>query len=503
VNNLYGIQYLCGKREPHTGIPFDGIAGYPEGTWGRGFHRKQLQRILESAWLGSHKFFYPVSDCELPRMIYTDECQPGNNILERLADFYPDNSTLLANDVQIYLDSAQNWCFPFVANTFLVEAGREGALTEDEQAFLGQWIDRTFSGGYGAELAPLLTEYDQLTNTRKVEQMDFDAFSQTAWGDEAAGRIHRYEEMFAVVNRIWKSLPEEEQDAFFQMIGMKVHAAYYTNLMYYYADRSNLCMAQGKKKAARKYTDLCREFDHARRNMLHYYNHVMSGGKWNGILTPEDFPPPRTAMHPAFMPPVGAKGDASAGEVAGKDPAEETRFASAASAAGPVISLWNEGSEIVFTRPAVKWLEIGNNSGRPLNCRISGPDWIRFTESGLSETEIAVEYEERILFEADREKMDDGLGYEKDGGVIRRISDEIVVTEGEEKILCRIPVSALVWREEDVAAEGAGSQESPRYGNRVCAEDDGRICVEEQSAALSEGWKRIENLGRDSSALLE
>ncbi len=136
VNNLYGIQYLCGKREPHTGIPFDGIAGYPEGTWGRGFHRKQLQRILESAGLGSHKFFYPVSDCELPRMIYTDECQPGNNILERLADFYPDNSTLLANDVQIYLDSAQNGCFPFVANIFLVEAGREGMCSDINYAAL-------------------------------------------------------------------------------------------------------------------------------------------------------------------------------------------------------------------------------------------------------------------------------------------------------------------------------------------------------------------------------
>ena len=383
------------------------------------------------------------------------------------------------------------------------EAGRKDALTDNEELFLQKWIDDTFSGGFGKELAPCLLSFDQLTNTRKVEQMDMDAFSQTAYGDEAAGRIHRYEEMFQKVNHIWKALPRQEQDAFFQMIAMKFHAAYFTNLMYYYADRSVLCMEQGKDAAAAKYTRQGKLLDRARRSMIYYYNHVMSGGKWNGILTPEDFPPPRTAMHPAFMPPVGAKGDASAGEVAGKDPAEETRFASAASAAGPVISLWNEGSEIVFTRPAVKWLEIGNNSGRPLNCRISGPDWIRFTESGLSETEIAVEYEERILFEADREKMDDGLGYEKDGGVIRRISDEIVVTEGEEKILCRIPVSALVWREEDVAAEGAGSQESPRYGNRVCAEDDGRICVEAQSAALSEGWKRIENLGRDSSALLE
>ena len=136
VNNIYGIQYLCGKRDPHTGIPFDGIAGYPEGTPSRGFHRKQLQRLLELAGLESYKFFYPVSDCELPRMIYTDECQPGNSILERLADFYPDNSTLLANDVQIYLDSAQNGCFPFVANTFLVEAGRDTECSDINYAAL-------------------------------------------------------------------------------------------------------------------------------------------------------------------------------------------------------------------------------------------------------------------------------------------------------------------------------------------------------------------------------
>ena len=79
-----------------------------------------------------------------------------------------------------------------------------------------------------------------------------DAFSQTAYGDEAAGRIHRYEEMFQKVNHIWKALPRQEQDAFFQMIAMKFHAAYFTNLMYYYADRSVLCMEQGKDAAAAK-----------------------------------------------------------------------------------------------------------------------------------------------------------------------------------------------------------------------------------------------------------
>lgn len=442
------------------------------------------------------------------------------------------------------------------------EAGKKDALTDNEELFLEKWIDDTFSGGFGKELAPCLLSFDQLTNTRKVEQMDMDAFSQTAYGDEAAGRIHRYEEMFQKVNRIWKSLPRQEQDAFFQMIAMKFHAAYFTNLMYYYADRSVLCMEQGKEAAAAKYTRQGKLLDRARRSMLSYYNHVMSNGKWNGILTPEDFPPPRTAMHPAFMPPIGAKGDASAGEWDGKDPAEENRFlASAVSAArteagegagsakaedtgraaGPVISLWNEGSEIVFTRPVVKWLEIGNNSKKPCSCRISGPDWIRFTDSGLSEVEAAVKEEERILFEADWEKLrrcsekEDGKsGCAECKPDVQRIAGEIRITDDGGEVICRIPVSALPGREP--AETGAG--ESSRNGepaetvadrsrenafpveyvadrshgnvNFAATEDDGRICVEAQNAEafpagdlLAAGWKRIENLGRDSSALLE
>lgn len=392
------------------------------------------------------------------------------------------------------------------------EAGRENALTSREDLFLEKWIDDTFSGGHGAELAPCLLSFDQLTNTRKIEQMDMDAFSQTAYGDEAAGRIHRYEEMFHTVNRIWKALPKEEQDAFFQMIAMKFHAAYFTNLMYYYADRSVLCIRQGKEAAAAEYTRRGKILDKARRGMLYYYNHVMSDGKWNGILTPEDFPPPRTAMHPAFMPPLGL--DVKLPE------AEETGEALAAckekeAGARLTVSLWNEGSEIVFTRPAVKWLEIGNAGKTPFTCRISGPDWIRFTDSGLSETEILTVYEERVLFEADWEKLPAGPARDK---------EVIVITDGEEKILSRIPVSVLLPREnipahgsrhacgedecqaqvgDEVCRERERDSRQVRGGRRVCAEDGGRICVEAQNAAPVEGWRRIENLGRDSGILME
>ena len=56
---------------------------------------------------------------------------------------------------------------------------------------------------------------DQLTNARKLEHMDDDCFSQTAFGDEAAARMHRYEYICRELEKIYENLPEQEKDAFF------------------------------------------------------------------------------------------------------------------------------------------------------------------------------------------------------------------------------------------------------------------------------------------------
>ena len=155
--------------------------------------------------------------------------------------------------------------------------------------------------------------------------MDDDCFSQTAFGDEAAARMHRYEYICRELEKIYENLPEQEKDAFFQMILMKVQAAYFTNGMYYYADRSRLCIRQGKNSDAKRYTYKSHAFDLARRKLLYYYNHVMSNGKWNGILTPEDFPPPRTAMYPSCQVPLHAAEDQL------------------------IVTCWNNQSELTFT----------------------------------------------------------------------------------------------------------------------------------------------------------
>lgn len=321
--------------------------------------------------------------------------------------------------------------------------GREDALTDDVDRYVADWIDRNFSGGIGADTAKILNDFSQLTNMRKVEMMDTDAFSQTAYGDEAAARIHAYEEMFEKGNALYASLPREERDAFFQMVLMRIHAAYFTNLAWYYGDRSTLMYDRGNMQAAADYARKTREYEDARRRMVIYYNTKMSGGKWNGILNPEGFPPPRAAMMPVCTPPL------SAGE------------------GGLTVSLWNEADSLTFTRPAAKWIEIGNGGAGELDFVVrEAPDWVK-----LSERSGKVRTEHRLLVSVE-DVSSDRKGH-------------IVITDGTGGQWVEIPVSTV---------------HVP--GSTAYVEDDGMVTVEASGASCGD-FKVIGRLGRGFGALVE
>lgn len=258
------------------------------------------------------------------------------------------------------------------------EAGNE-KKTANVDKWLENWLRKTFSDIEAEEIAAALNEFDQLTNVRKIEHLESDVFSLTAYGDEGAYRLHRYEKIFEKVNKAYVQLPEKEKDAFFQMVVMKVQAAYYSNAMFYYADRSRLCMTQGKNPAAQKYTILSLKFDRLRRKMLYYYNHIMTDGKWNNILTPEDFPPPRTAMYPACQPPMF----------------KEKK--------GLIVTTWG-GSGLNFVNNESKWIEVANSGEGKLSYEISAPEWVK-----LSKYHGTVQYEERIFVRVESECDCNGL----------------------------------------------------------------------------------------------
>jgi len=335
------------------------------------------------------------------------------------------------------------------------EIGKQGALTGNVEAFAEDWIDRTFTGNIGRQVSVLLNDFSQLTNVRKVENMDYDAFSQTAYGDEAAVRIHRYEELFAQGNELYEKLPEEEKDAFFQLVLMRIHAAYFTNLAYYYGDRSTLMYERGCMQAAAFYTGKSREAEDARRRLLHYYNHVMCGGKWEGILNPEGFPPPRAAMMPVCTPPLAIQG-----------------------APSMRVDIWNGAEELCFVTPGEKWIEIGNLGAGEFEISLQAPEWVK-----LSEKQAVISREKRILVSVSGNPEDR--------------SGEIVVENLSDGSLRRIPVRMVKPDEE---------------GADCALEEDGLVVLEGESAeggSLKSGdlqsadFKLIRRLGRMQGNLVE
>lgn len=182
------------------------------------------------------------------------------------------------------------------------EIDRQESTTADVTEYTEKWINRNFSGNHGKEVADIYRMFAQVTNVRKLEHMKSGVFSQTAFGNEAARRMLRLKEVYRRTAAVHKELPQNERDAFLQLFAMKIYATYFINTSFYYADRSKLMYDGGYMRDADECTRLSSSADCFKRNLIHYYNTVMSDGKWNRILTPEEFLPPCTALYPACKP---------------------------------------------------------------------------------------------------------------------------------------------------------------------------------------------------------
>ncbi len=253
------------------------------------------------------------------------------------------------------------------------EAGKDSEMLRNAGKFTEEWINRNFSGNHGAEAAKLYTTFAQVTNVRKIEHMKSGIFSQTVYGDEAGRRLQKLEDIYRRGNAILNSLPEEEKVGFFQLFLMKIHASYYTNHEYYYGDRSVLSYERGNMQAADRYTILSARMTELKRQMLYFYDKKMSEGKWEGILTPESFPPPAAAMYPVRKPALKIEGSSLR------------------------VDLWNEEEALVFSPHGQnqKWIELGNQGEGKIPYVIRAEENLNWIS--ISETEGILQTEKRIL----------------------------------------------------------------------------------------------------------
>lgn len=337
-------------------------------------------------------------------------------------------------------------------------ADRETA-TEDVGDFVGQWVDATFSGHHGDRAGRLYARYYQLNNQRKAEHLDSRVFSQTAYGDESVRRITELRGLFDDTNEILTALPAEERDAFFQLFAVKIHMAYLVGAHFAYADRSLLAYRQGRYSAADAYLELSRAFEKSKRALLHSYNHVISGGKWRLMLTPEEAPPPTMAMHPVGRPALQI-GDPGLGvAVWGEDLPNDT----------PQLTFWPYGIQ-------TKWIDVFTTGAPGLSFTVTADDWLE-----VSDVAGTLSHDRRISV-----RLADPVAAAGRQGTV-------IIAAGGRQVRVAVEVAAPL----PAPSRFTGSIEADGYLSLDAGLPDAVLPTAEST------WQPVNWLGRDGHAVLE
>lgn len=124
LENKLGLKYFAGMRDDHTGVPFDGIEGYPAGQGAETFSRNELGELLATAGFAEQSFYYPYPDYKFPAEIFSDACLPVEHHLLPAAPNYDQERLLMFNEARAWRTIIRAGQFPQFANSFLVLAAR-------------------------------------------------------------------------------------------------------------------------------------------------------------------------------------------------------------------------------------------------------------------------------------------------------------------------------------------------------------------------------------------
>jgi SAM-dependent methyltransferase len=122
IENKFGLKYLAGAREEHTGRFFDAIEGYPNDKSIQTFGRKELEDLLYSVGFAKFYFYYPIPDYKLPRVIFSDDYLPDiDDVFDTNSPNFDQNRIALFDERKAFKNIIKNNNFPFFANSFLIE----------------------------------------------------------------------------------------------------------------------------------------------------------------------------------------------------------------------------------------------------------------------------------------------------------------------------------------------------------------------------------------------
>jgi hypothetical protein len=350
---------------------------------------------------------------------------------------------------------------------------------EHLSGFLVEWARREFGAKHAGEIAAVMDKYYRLGFARKPEHLQWHLPGEQPrpseltfidYGDEAQTRLDAYEALMARANRLYKQMPDNRKDAFYELVAYPVRGAALANQRFFLMEKSALYAAQGRASAS-EWAERAKSADAQLKAETDYYNERLAGGKWQRIMALEmtkgqwpsmrSTPPPPPAPAQMRVPVEAMLGVAIEGRL---EPLRENET----NAALPVLS--------VFTRGA-RFIDVFNAGRAPARwTATTSHDWI-----SLSRAAGDLRGDARILVSVDWNKVPLG----------ESVSGTVEITGAGVTRVVHVPVF---------------NPQTPRPNIRGFVEVGGGVAIEAehfngQVDRAGAGWRVIPGLGRTGDSV--
>ncbi len=145
-----------------------------------------------------------------------------------------------------------------------------------------EWAAAQFGPSHATAIADILTKYTRYNARRKPELLSPDTYSLVDY-NEAEKVSADYNRLAREADSIYKKMPTEYRDAYYQLVLYPVKACANLNDMYVTTAWNRRYAAEGNPLANRL-ADSVRSMYAEDSVLAHYYNKIMAGGKWDHMM---------------------------------------------------------------------------------------------------------------------------------------------------------------------------------------------------------------------------
>lgn len=190
TENQFGVKYLAGAPEDHTGRAWDGVHGYPHGGHAHTFGRRGLQRQFAAAGFGSTRMLGLFPDHRMTRLVLDDTLADAQPRLATALPVMPSpdhvgDAARVADEGRIWAELVRGGSPGEHWNSFLVLAG------EDEAATRRLWPDGRHAVYFNTDRASALCGRAEVVTDGTTWSVRRSAM---ATGDAGAVRLRDYAE---------------------------------------------------------------------------------------------------------------------------------------------------------------------------------------------------------------------------------------------------------------------------------------------------------------------